>query len=123
MRRSLGVATGLVLVLVSCGTEDVETRWIELEPELLFVTSCADEVEATVTESADEIVIDDVTGDPIEGDCLGSFPLVLEAPIGDRAVVVEGDRWQRLASPDCPDVEYIAPPGFDLSPTCFPQGP
>ena len=88
---------------------------------MLFVTSCAEGVRATVTETADEVHIDDITGDPIEGDCLGGFPLELDEPIGERTVVVDGEEWQRLQRAGCPDQLFFAPPGVELSLDCFPQ--
>lgn len=70
--------------------------------ELELVLECSRHLSADVTETPSEIRIDGIEGAVLSGDdCEGVVPLMLDAPIGDRAVVVEGNRWVELAE-SCP---------------------
>ncbi|MDQ3782080.1 MAG: hypothetical protein M3349_03975, partial [Actinomycetota bacterium] len=66
-----------------------------------IVTTCADGVSVAVEETRDEVRITDVAGIAINGDCLGSVVVELEAPLGERDIVVNGELWIELP-PDCP---------------------
>jgi len=59
-------------------------------------TPCAETVSADVAESNTEIRVDDICGDALDGDCFGVVPLDLDAPIGEREVIVNGDTWMRI---------------------------
>lgn len=87
-----------MLCAVACGSDGVEPSDIEELPDGTFVlyTPCAADVSAVVTESDSEVRVDDIRGDALDGDCLGAVPLDLDAPVGDREVVVNGDRWVRI---------------------------
>lgn len=67
-------------------------------------TTCPDEDAADpavqVVETGTEVRFDAVSGTRNGGDCLGSIRVEFEAPIGDRAVVVEGEEWVRIDD-DC----------------------
>lgn len=89
-------------MLLACGSNELQPSSIEEQPDgsfALFV-ECADAVSARVTETPDEVRIDRVRGSRVDGDCLGIRPLDLEAPIGDRRLSVNGERWMRIDA-DC----------------------
>lgn len=92
----------IALCAVACGSGGVEPSEIGELPDGTYVlyTNCAADVSAVVTEGDREIRVDDVRGDAVDGDCLGAVPLDLGAPIGEREVVVNGDRWVRIDD-DC----------------------
>jgi adenosine/AMP kinase len=99
--RAARVAAGAV-ALVSCGGSDPVTilQIVEEAPGVIsFATSCAENVEVTVEESADLVAVVDVVGDSIDGDCGGFATVELDRPIGDRSILVGNDEWQVLA--DC----------------------
>lgn len=53
-----------------------------------------DDVRATVVETATEVRVEDVTGTVLRGDDCGGVLLVrLVAPLGERDLVVAGERW------------------------------
>jgi hypothetical protein len=115
-------AAGLgVVLLAGCGS-DVPARFVEFEPgerELRLVTGCADDVDASVTETDDAVRIDDISGDRVEGDCLGGVRLTLREPLGARGLFVDGERWQRLQGLYCPDGRF-GPAEVDPSSDCQP---
>ena len=51
-----------------------------------------------VSETGDEVRVDNVSGEFIDGDCLGSVALTLEQPLGTRTLVVEGNHGTTLAT-------------------------
>ncbi len=63
---------------------------------------CSQDLSADVTETQSEVRIGSIDGDVLRGDdCEGVLPLRLEEPIGDRIVVVNGERWVELED-TCP---------------------
>ncbi len=64
-----------------------------------MATSCSDDVEVQIEESATEVAVRIVGGEAIDGDCGGSVVATLEAPLGDRSIVVDGDQW--IIRSDC----------------------
>lgn len=88
--------------LAACGAQVSLLALDEVQPGVLEIAAtCADDVSVKVEETTSEVRITDVTGVPIDGDCGGGVTVELEAPLGDRDVVVNGERWVRLA-PSCP---------------------
>lgn len=70
--------------------------------DLELVLACSERLSFALIETESEIRIDGIEGAVLSGDdCEGVVPLMLDAPIGDRAVVVEGNRWVELAE-SCP---------------------
>lgn len=108
-RTVVALVAAITLVAAACGGDGVEPSDIAELPDGTYVlyTNCADEVSAVVTESDGEIRVDEVRGDVVDGDCVGAVPLDLDAPIGARAVVVNGDRWVRIDA-NC-DLAVFAP--------------
>jgi len=120
--------TAIVLVsvgLCACGSDGPTPLGIvKGRPGVLELgTSCAaDGVTAVVEETTDEVRISDVDGNEIDGDCMGSVLIELLAPLGDRVVVVNGERWVPLA-PGCP-LGSIGPPDLEERlDTCSPRNP
>jgi malonyl CoA-acyl carrier protein transacylase len=94
--RVLGGLLGLVSALTACGAVDGISmlRIVEESPGTLSITlSCSENVEIEVEESASQVAVRVASGEAIDGDCAGSAVVVLVDPIGDRSVVVAGDRW------------------------------
>jgi hypothetical protein len=96
--RTVVVIVGIILSLVACGGDSLEPSDIGELPGGTYVlyTPCAQNVSADVAESDTEIRVDDIRGDVLDGDCLGAVPLDLDAPIGERKVIVNGDTWMRI---------------------------
>lgn len=91
-------------MLVACGRGGPEPLAIRVNElgDLELVLVCSERLSAAVTETESEIRIDGIEGDAMFGDdCEGVLPLRLDAPIGGRSVVVEGERWVELAE-SCP---------------------
>lgn len=90
----------------ACGSPQVDpVQLVETgDRTAVLETTCpdesADDPVARVVESGDEVRLGDVTGTRDGGDCLGAIRVELDAPIGDRAVVVEGEEWVRIDD-DC----------------------
>ena len=105
----VALVVGLAICAAACGNDALEPSDIEELPDgtYMLYTPCADDVSAVVTESDSEIRIDDVRGEALDGDCLGGLQLDLDAPIGGRVVVVNGDRWVRIDA-NC-DLAVFAP--------------
>ena len=108
-RRAVVLVAALTLAAAACGSNGVEPSDIAELPDgtYMLYTNCADEFSAVVTESDSEIRVDEVRGDAVDGDCVGAVPLDLDAPIGAREVVVNGDRWVRIDA-NC-DLAVFAP--------------
>ncbi len=113
------LATLGVVLVSGCGTADVPPLGAEIEDggRVVFLqTGCADDVSASLTETDDVVRIDDVSGDPVDGDCLGGLRLTLARPFGNRDLVVEGETWQRMDG-DCPFGTF-GPPDMDPRSVC-----
>ena len=107
MSGSKALVLGLVGLLASCGGD---TDWVEIgnasagsphdtvvELVLQICRADAPEIPASaVSESDDEIrvLLPFEHSDEDEAGCLGAFPIVLGAPVGDRVVV--DDRTGRI---------------------------
>ena len=136
MVRFVGwVALGAVVAMQSgCGSDSSSVKAMFVESdygvlvvearELHLLTTCADDVDARVTESDEAVRIDDIEGDPVGSgpdypDCQGDATLNLGEPIGERELVVDGLAWRLQAGPDCPDKRF-APPDANGTPGCEP---
>lgn len=108
--RAARLALAFVGVVACGGSDDVslDAVYVQGPRELAFSTSCAEDVSVEVEETTTEVRISDVTGAAIDGDCLGSLDVQLEAPLEGRTVVVNGERWVDL-KPTCP-LGSIGPP-------------
>lgn len=83
---------------------------------LVLFTTCADDVTAGVTESADSVHLDRISGDVKGDDCAGTVEIDLSAPIADRTLMVEGSEWHRVGA-SCPYGEF-GPGGADVPAAC-----
>lgn len=104
-------------VLVGCGSAGVGPIGIDQDDErtLHLYVSCANDVEASVTETAREVRIDEISADQVDGDCTGGVGLALREPLGDRALVVEGEAWEHILG-GCP--YDFGPADAEPSPDC-----
>lgn len=105
--NAIALIVGITLSAAACGNDGVQPSEIEELPDgtYMLYTPCADDVSAVVTESGSDVRVDDIRGDALDGDCLGAVPLDLDAPVGDREVIVNGDRWVRIDA-NCELAEY-----------------
>jgi hypothetical protein len=92
--------------------------------EVHLATTCAELVEATLTETDEEVRIGDIEGDALgdgrDGpDCQGGVSFSLSEPIGDRAVVVGGKTWRLQQGSGCPDGRF-APADSNVTRDCEP---
>lgn len=102
--RPLALLAGaLATGAAACSNDRVEPLAVtEVEPGVIeLTTTCADGLHGEAKELADRVRIDQLEGDVIEGDCLGLLRIELDAPIGDRHVVVNGEQWVDLPE-TCP---------------------
>jgi hypothetical protein len=109
--RVLGGLIGLVSALTACGAGDGISmlRIVEESPGTLSIAlSCSQNVDIDVEESATEVNVRVVSGEAIDGDCGGSAVAALVDPIGDRSVMVAGERW--VVRRDC-EVTVAVPEG------------
>jgi hypothetical protein len=112
----MAIVLTLAAVSAACGTSsNVEPLGITVQDgrELHLAVTCASEVRAEARELEDEVRVDNVSGEFIDGDCMGSVVLVLERPLGTRELVVEGNTWHDVGR-DCPYGEFgpgdVSPP-------------
>jgi hypothetical protein len=93
----LAVVLPLVAAGTSCASQEPTPLGISVrDNRLLLSVSCADDVDAEFTEYTDQVRVHDISGDPVDGDCVGGTALTLTQPLGNRALVVEGDTWRRV---------------------------
>jgi hypothetical protein len=94
----------LVTLSASCGrSSNVEPLGIcvEGDRDLTLYVTCSSDAHAEISETSDEVRVKNVSGEVIDGDCLGSVALTLEQPLGTRTLVVEGNIWHDVGR-DCP---------------------
>jgi hypothetical protein len=123
---------GAVIVLLgACGSDSsVTAMFVESDygvpvveaRDVHLLTTCADDVNANVSETDEAVRITDIEGDslgsgPDHPDCQGGVTLSLSEPIGERALVVDGETWRLQAGTDCPDKRF-APPDANGRPGC-----
>ena len=96
-------SSALWVSVAACSGERIEPLALsELQPGVIeLTTTCADGLHADTEETTDQVRIDRFEGDAIDGDCVGLLRIELNAPIGDREVVVDGERWADLPA-TCP---------------------
>jgi hypothetical protein len=101
------------------GSSDVSlVGVVESRPGVLeFATSCAEDVSVQVEETVNEVRISHVVGTAIDGDCQADVFVQLDAPLGGRNVVVNGERWVELSS-TCPPGSLGPPILTEEVPTC-----
>jgi hypothetical protein len=101
------------------GSSDVSlVGVVESRPGVLeFATSCAEDISVQVEETVNDVRISHVIGTAIDGDCRGDLFVQLEAPLGGRNVVVNGERWAILSS-TCPLGSLGPPIHTEEVPTC-----
>jgi hypothetical protein len=132
MRSGRAAVIGaLTVTWAACGSDAaVEAMYVESDygvpvataREVYFLTTCAEDVGASLTETEDEVRISDIEGDALgdgrDGpDCQGGVTLSLAEPIGDRAVVVDGETWVLQRGSGCPDGRF-APPESNVTRDC-----
>ena len=94
--RALGVLIAGVGAVAACGAGDGISmlRIVEESPGSLSIAlSCSENVEVEVEESASQVAVRIASGDAVDGDCGGSAVVELADPIGDRSLLIAGDRW------------------------------
>ena len=73
---------------------------VQGDRDLILYVHCADAT-ADVSETSDEVRVENLSGDVTDGDCLGTVALTLEQPLGTRTIVVEGETWRDVGH-ECP---------------------
>lgn len=98
MNRSV-CAVVLGWSLAACGwpTDDV-SYYGAIEDEsgrlsVLLAVCTIGEVTAEVTETAGAVRVDEVSAEVTDDDCAGALQIDLDAPLGDRVLIVEGEQW------------------------------
>lgn len=86
--------------------------------ELTLLTGCANNLEVDVVELPDEIRIDDLRGDVIDGDCANALAVPLAEPIAGKTIVVDGAPWVRVVGPRCRLGDVVPPDDVEDSGPC-----
>jgi hypothetical protein len=113
--RPTAILLTLTTLSASCGkSSKVEPLGISVQGDrdLILVVACSKNGHAEISETSDEVRVENVSGEFIDGDCLGSVALTLEQPLATRTLVVEGKTWYDVGR-DCPWGEY-GPGDVDL---------
>ena len=89
---------------------------------LHLLTTCAEEVDATLSETDDKVRIGDIEGDALgdggdHPDCQGGTSFDLSEPTGERRVVVDGTTWQLQRGSGRHDGRF-APPDSSVTADC-----
>jgi hypothetical protein len=103
LRRPTAILLTLATLSASCGrSSKVEPLGIGVQGDrdLILYTTCSNP-HAEISETSDEVRVENVSGQFIDADCLGSVALTLEQPLGTRTLVVEGKTWHDVG-PGCP---------------------
>lgn len=98
----MAVVGASLSIVIGCAGDDMVPTSVEEQPDgsFMLLVECAHDVSARLVETPDEVRVDQVKGDRVDGDCLGSTILDLSSPIDERALVVDGERWVRIDD-DC----------------------
>jgi hypothetical protein len=111
----------VVTVATACSESDAITPIRAIlqddQRELIVAVSCAQGMDAEVVATPDEVRVENITGDVVGGDCQSVLRVPLTEPLGNRALVVDGEVWRRQAS-DCAPIDQYGPAEDEL-PGCF----
>lgn len=97
--RSLCAVVVISVAVVGCASDIEPYAVSNLDDDLIFLSvSCAHDLRADLTETRDEVRIENLRGRVENGDCLSVVSIPLETPLGDRTIVVNGDAWVELSA-------------------------